>query len=94
MSMGVTPDSDWQAEMDARTLAEAEVIKNDKQRETAAKLKAKQMADRQAEETAALRKVAREKKNPSDARGDGMVRRKIRRTPKDAGQKFNIGKKI
>lgn len=48
-----------QAEWDARTLAEANVIKADPARKQAAESAAKQLADKEAEEAKAMRQVAR-----------------------------------
>lgn len=52
----------WRAESDARTLAEAERIKNDQPRLTEAQAAANRMADEEAEQARAMRKVAGRKK--------------------------------
>lgn len=54
-------DKRWQAESDANTLAEAQVIANNPERMTAAKAAAKRIADEQADRTQSLRKVAGKK---------------------------------
>ena len=51
-------DAKWQAESDARTLAEAKRIMADNSRLTAAQIAAKVMADKEEEEAKAMRKVA------------------------------------
>ena len=51
-------DKKWRAEEDARTLAEAEVVKRDTIRMKAATNAAKKMADEQKVRAASLRKVA------------------------------------
>lgn len=48
----------WQAESDARTLAEAEVIKGDPDRLKAAQESAKGMAEEKSDEAAAMKKIA------------------------------------
>ena len=57
----------WQAEADARTLAEAETIKQDNKRLMEAQTAAKKMADEEAERAKAMRKVA-------GSKGKGTVR--------------------
>ena len=52
-------DKKWQAESDARTLAEAEEIKRSAGRQQAAKRQAKQMAKDVAKQVQNLKKVAR-----------------------------------
>ena len=54
----MSSDNDWQAECDARTLSEAEVIKADADRLNKATSAAKKMAEREEKEKASLRKVA------------------------------------
>jgi len=51
-------DKKWQAECDARTLAEAEAIKDDKDRLSAAQEAAKAMVDEKQAEAAGMAKVA------------------------------------
>lgn len=48
----------WRAESDARTLAEAETIKQDEKRLSDAQVAAKRMAEEEAERLKAMRKVA------------------------------------
>ena len=52
-------DKKWQAETDARTLAEAEEIKRSASRRSAAKREARQMAKDVAKQVQNLKKVAR-----------------------------------
>lgn len=52
-------DKKWQAESDARTLAEAEEIKRSASRRSAAKREARQMAKDVAKQVQNLKKVAR-----------------------------------
>lgn len=59
----------WRAESDARTLAEAETIKQDETRLTEAQTAAKRMADEEAERLKAMRKVAGSKAPSSQGRG-------------------------
>lgn len=54
-----TSDRNWEAESDARTLAEADVINKDNTRRTAAVKAAVDMAKRQEDEAAAMAKVAK-----------------------------------
>jgi hypothetical protein len=56
-----TMDKKWQAECDARTLAEAERIKADKQRASKAKKAAVSMANDAAKEAKALKKISGKK---------------------------------
>lgn len=59
----VSPDDKkWQAECDARTLAEAKVIQSDKNRVTAAQKAAKEMSTKMEKECNALKTVAKKKK--------------------------------
>ena len=51
-------DKKWQAECDARTLADAEAIKKDEERLNAAKEAAKTMVDEKQAEAEAMAKVA------------------------------------
>lgn len=55
---GVESNKDWQAESDARTLMEAEVIKKDSKRFNAALKAADRMADDKKKESDAMSKVA------------------------------------
>ncbi|KKN77583.1 hypothetical protein LCGC14_0358580 [marine sediment metagenome] len=52
-------DSNWEAESDARSLAEADVIRGDSNRLTAAKKAAVEMARRQKEQADSIAKVAK-----------------------------------
>lgn len=51
-------EKDWQAESDARTLVEAEVIRSDPERLKAAQEKAKKMADEKKRESEAMSRLA------------------------------------
>ena len=51
-------DKKWERENDARTLAEAEVIKNDKTRYSGAKKEAKVISKMKQEEAKAMKKIA------------------------------------
>ena len=51
-------DLKWQAENDARTLADAKVIMTDSKRLSAAKKAAESIADKQMKEAKAMKKVA------------------------------------
>lgn len=55
-------DADWRAEDDARTLAQAEAIKADKKRMSAAAKKARAIAKERAQEAAAMKKIAAKSK--------------------------------
>lgn len=54
-------DKDWMAENDARTLAEAQVIRGDKNRLNKAVKKAKEMASDKEKEAKAMKRVAKTK---------------------------------
>jgi len=54
----IAQDLKWQAESDARSLSESELISKDPKRLKAAKKAAKEMADKQAEEAKAMKKIA------------------------------------
>lgn len=56
-----TSERNWEAESDARTLADADVIRNDIARRTAAEKAAVDMAKRQKDEAAAMAKIAKGK---------------------------------
>jgi len=51
-------DNDWQAEDDARTLSEAEVIKSDASRLSKAEAAAKTISERKQKEAEAMKKIA------------------------------------
>lgn len=50
-------EQDWEAQSDARTLAEADIIKKDAKRMTAAEKAAVVMAEKQKDEAVALAKI-------------------------------------
>lgn len=52
-------EHNWEAECDARTLADADVIRNDIVRRTAAEKAAVDMAKRKKDEAAAMAKIAK-----------------------------------
>jgi hypothetical protein len=54
----MSSDKEWQAECDARTLAEAEVIKSDSERMNRAQGAAAKMAKEEEKEKDAMKKVA------------------------------------
>jgi len=54
-------DKEWEAQNDARTIAESQVIVNDKKRYNAAIKAAQKMADEKAKEAKAMKGVARRK---------------------------------
>ena len=83
MAATPTSDAEWQAQSDARTLAEAEQIKADAQRLTRAQAKARGMADEKAQDAAALRRVAGGKASggsiaPTSARSSGSMGRAVK----------------
>ena len=51
-------DAEWKADSDARTLSDAETIKNDASRLLKAQSAAKKIAEQKAEESMALRNIA------------------------------------
>lgn len=57
----VMTDATWQAEEDARTLARADEIRSDSKRKAAAVKKAKELAQKAAEEAARLNRVTKDK---------------------------------
>jgi hypothetical protein len=58
MSEMTAEDKKWQAQMDARTLAEAETVKGDEERLTAATTVAQEMAEEQIQEALSMKRVA------------------------------------
>ncbi len=56
--MTLESEDNWEAEQDARTLADADVIREDTTRRTAAEKAAVDMAERQKKEAEAMSKVA------------------------------------
>ena len=81
----------WMAEEDARTIAESEIIKNDRRRLIAAKRAALDLAKQEKEKADAMKAVAKTKP------GAAVVRRKPR--PKGENKKkevnsYNVFKKI
>ena len=58
MSEMTAEDKKWQAQMDARTLAEAETVKSDEGRLEAATTVAKEMAEEQIQEALSMKRVA------------------------------------
>ena len=77
-------EADWKAESDAHTLAEAEVIKTDKSRNSAAKKAAKKIATDQNARAAAMNQVAAGKTSKP-------VIKKKPATRKAATRKSNLG---
>lgn len=55
-------EAQWQAETDARTLTEADIISKDASRLAAAKTAAKRLLEEKEKEAAGLRKIADKKK--------------------------------
>ena len=89
----------WRAESDARTLAESEVIKNDPPRLEEAKTAAGTMAEKEAEEARAMRKVANTKERkpqaeqtPRRQRENGPAGSEAQSTP--APNSFNVFKRL
>ena len=54
----IASDMDWEADNDARTLADAEIIKNDANRMIKAQAAAKRIAERNAKENMSLLNIA------------------------------------
>lgn len=82
-------DKEWQARMDAETLAQAEKIKADKTRLDAAQAEATKMAADKREEATAMSKIAGGKgKGPGDGKkpGTGPLR--------GSDNAFNVGVRI
>lgn len=82
-------DREWQARMDAETLAQAEKIKADKARLDAAQAEATKMAEDKQDEAAAMKKIAGAKgKGPGDQKkaGTGQL--------SGSGGAFNVGVRI
>lgn len=75
-------DRKWRAESDARTLADAQRIKEDLPRLESAQEAAKRMADEEAEKAKAMRKIAgkkgREVKDPANP-PDNLKREEVKR---------------
>lgn len=91
--MGPVTESDHRARWDAETLAQAELIKDDPNRLDKAKSAAKVLADKEAKETKAMRKVAgkettKRKEQKASSKGTTGV------IGKGAANNFNVFKKI
>lgn len=88
-------EKQWQAQDDARTLATAEVVKNDPGRLSAAKVAAKRMAEEEKDSAKAMTRVAgiRKVNTLSNDKEDGEgAKKKARRTfqkPKNTHNVFN-----
>ena len=70
MAMSIKPDSQWRAEADARTLAEAKVIMADSKRHKAAVQAAAKMSAEQMAKARVMKSVAGKKIRPEDAGRD------------------------
>jgi hypothetical protein len=79
-------EAEWQAEDDARALAQAEEIKSDKPRMDKARDAAKKMADEEAERARAMRKVAGQRTQHRSDRKQGEVQKPVNR--------FNVFEKL
>lgn len=91
----IETEADWQAQDDARALAQAEEIKADKPRLDKAQQAAKKMADEEAERAKAMRKVAGRKRQSSSGEGKKSTRKTARGVTQGApGNKFNVFEKI
>lgn len=86
----------WRAEDDARTLAEAERIKEDKARMDAAQAAAKKMAEEEEERIRAMRKIARSKRQPGTGSGpQGSKPKEGMRKPRPkTKQSYNVFNRI
>jgi hypothetical protein len=88
-------EREWRAQDDARTLATAEVVKNDPTRLSAAKVAAKRMAEEEKDSAKAMTRVAGIRKAntlSNDKEGDVDSKKKARRSsqkPKNAHNVFN-----
>lgn len=85
-------EKEWRAQDDARTLATAEVVKNDPTRLTAAKVAAKRMAEEEKDSAIAMTRVANIRKaNTLSPKGDGEPnKKKFRKAkPKNTHNVFN-----
>ena len=74
MSDVIASELDWKAESDARTLAEAEIIKGDNNRLNRAQIAAAKIAAEESEKARAMKKIAGRKAagNNSTIRTRGM----------------------
>ena len=87
-------EREWRAQDDARTLATAEVVRNDPNRLSAAKVAAKRMAEEEKDSAQAMSRVANIRKAktlPSNDEADGeSSKKKMRRAkPKNTHNVFN-----
>ena len=64
-------EAEWQAEYDARSLAESEKIKNDPRRLERAQIAAARLAEKEKEEAKAMSKVAGSNRKPASGKGSG-----------------------
>jgi len=98
MSVAMTAnDRRWQAEDDARTLAQSIVIQNDEKRMEAAKQAAERMAEEKREEASAMGSVARRGKGSgSGGNVKGGAKKPSDNKSKTEGvsNKFNVFQKI
>jgi hypothetical protein len=86
-------EKEWRAQDDARTLATAEVVKNDPPRLSAAKVAAKRMAEEEKDSAKAMTRVAGIRKantlsNDKDE-GEGAKKKAKRAKPKNTHNVFN-----
>jgi len=90
-------DKEYQARWDAETLAQAESIKDDPSRLTAAQSAAKALADKQSEDAKSMRKVAGKSANrdpaPSPNQGYQPPKTTAKPAPKKSGG-YNVFQKI
>ena len=85
-------EKEWQAKDDARTLATAEVVKNDSARLSAAKVAARVMAEEEKEEAKAMTRVANMRKTNTLSSNDkegGESKPKRKAKPKNTHNVFN-----
>jgi hypothetical protein len=86
--MPALSDAEWQAKDDARTLAEAEEIKMDKERLERAKAAANKILEEKREEAKAMAKVAR--KSPDKNGGGKRASPKNKRNKKAKSTGMNV----
>jgi len=88
-------EKEWRAKDDARTLATAEVVRNDPTRLSAAKVAAKQMAEDEKEEARAMTRVANMRRtNTLSSSSDGDGEKKSKRAKPKPKNPHNVFNKI
>jgi hypothetical protein len=88
-------DRKWRQESDAKTLAEAEVIKSTPSRLSGAKKAAKRIAEEERKQAEAMTRIATGKKDTgADKSGGEKSKKRTTQKRQKPKNQFNIGQKI